>query len=170
MKLPPRRSDLELLVEKRWDPRRGVGRELGAIRAWLTTAFLLMLVFGRYLVPLFPIHPAWGTLSFYLPAVGLIFCWLLPIGIRKRTKRRYKKHNGFLCPWCRYPLTDLSDEGICPECGAGYERSVCVMLYDCAYREYQPDQFELKRREREAWGRALAIKKQSPPPQRGGGL
>tara|TARA_R110000782_G_scaffold13976_10_gene40968 strand:- start:10360 stop:10941 length:582 start_codon:yes stop_codon:yes gene_type:complete len=151
------RDDLRLLMSKRWDPRRGVGRRMGALRAWLTTLFLLLIVFGRFILVGLPAHPAWSSI-YLLPAVGLMLCWLVPIGIRRRTGRRVDAHGGFLCPWCRYPLTGLADAGVCPECGAGYERPVCAMLYRCAYRAFQPDQHELARREREAWTRAIEIR------------
>jgi len=149
--------DLKMLTSKRWDPRRGVGRRLGTLQVWLTSMFLLFIVFGRYLFIMIGGHPAWGF-AFLLPALGLILCWLIPIGIRRRTKRRAAEHDGFLCPWCRYALTGLPDAGTCPECGAGYERSLCMMLYQSVYRSYQPDQHVLAKRDREAWTKAIELR------------
>lgn len=151
--------ELKMLIDKRWDPRRGVSPLLGTIRAWLTGAFLILMVFGRYIIVALPISPAWNEVIF-VPPIGLIVCWLIPIGIRKRTKRRVLKHDWFLCPWCRYALTGLADQGVCPECGAGYRKDVCAKLYQYAYKAYQPDPHVLKGREAIAWREAIELREQ----------
>ena len=157
-------KELKLLVEKRWDPRRGVGKWLGATRYVSTGAFLFVLIFWRVFTvtkgmrQFSATHPAVLIQLFLLPVYGLIFCWLLPIAIRKRTQLKTIKHDWFLCPWCRYALTDLEDEGICPECGAGYRRDLCVSLYQCAYKSYMPDALTLKKRERKLWREALELR------------
>lgn len=159
--------DLQLLLSQRWDPRRGVGRRLGTIRAWLTTFFLIMIVFGRYITAGIATSPAGhvlGSIAYLFPAIGLILCWLIPWKIRARTKQRVSDHDGFLCPWCRYALTGLPDNGTCPECGVRYEKAICQKLYECIYRSYKPDQNEMNRRDRESWTRAIRLRDGITPP------
>lgn len=149
-------KELDRLVNKRVDPRRGVSQTLGTIRWGLGGAFSVLYV-------LFHLTPMteYAGLAMLVMAFGVIACWLIPIQIRRSTKERAKRHENFLCPWCRYALTSLPDEGTCPECGARYKRSVCVMLYQCAYREYQPSGDEIMKREREAWTEAIEMRDQS---------
>lgn len=149
-----RKKQLSALVGRRWDPRRGVGGVLGNTRFGLIVAFGVLLVFGGF-IPLVPGVPEPTITLTYAPLLGLIACWLLPITIRRRTKERVGRHGGFLCPWCRYGLSGLPDRGVCPECGSGYRADICRVLYDSAYRGYQPDPVVLKRREKWAWARAL---------------
>lgn len=159
---PANRRQLEELVSGRWDPRRGVGPRLGYVRWILTWVFLCTLVFGRFVpgkIGQMPLGGVAMAFAFIVPPAGLIACWLLPISIRTRTRRRYAAHGGFLCPWCRYPLTGLPEHGRCPECGSGFDAEACRTLYDCAYRAFRPDQHELARREREAWTRAIELRK-----------
>lgn len=147
-------KELKMLIDKRWDPTRGVGKWLGSIRYFLTGAFLVALVFGSYFSSL---HPLMGF-AYFVPAMGLIVCWMVPSAIRKRTQEKAQNHDWFLCPWCRYALTDLEDQGVCPECGAGYRREVCVVLYKGAYQSYKPSPQMLKKRETAAWREAIELR------------
>jgi hypothetical protein len=157
-------KELKMLIDKRWDPRRGVGKWLGTARYVFTGAFLFVLVFWRAFAitngtrQFVAVHPTVFSQLFLLPIYGLIFCWVLPKSIRKRTREKAIKHNWFLCPWCRYALTDLPDEGICPECGAGYRRGLCASLYQCAYKSYLPDAVTLKKRESKLWREAIELR------------
>lgn len=147
-------GQLDDLVNRRWDPRKGVGPRMGRCRAVLTAAFLGAVVFARFIpISVYGLHL--GSLLFWCIASALIVIWLLPVVIRARTRRLYREHAGFLCPWCRYPLSGLGERGRCPECGSGFRADACRTLYDCAYRAFQPDQVALKQRERLAWKQAL---------------
>jgi len=142
-------KELKMLIEKRWDPRRGVGKMLGTIRYGLVVSFGALIII-EFFIPIPGLY--------YLPVPGLIFCWLLPRGIRMRTRARTITSDWFLCPWCRYSLVGLEDQGVCPECGAGYRRDVCVSLYQCAYKAYQPDAVTLKKRESKLWREAIELR------------
>lgn len=96
-----------------------------------------------------------------LPPIGLIACWLIPIGIRLRTRRMYNELGGFICPWCRYGLHGLPDDGRCPECGNPYTRSVCEQLYTNVYRSYRPAPELLRESEHAAWSLMLELRRQS---------
>lgn len=155
------RRQLEELVSGRRDPRRGVGPGLGRVRWALTWLFFGALVFGGCFGGLVPRSVGGLPLAvvtanaYFLFGAGLAVCWLLPISVRARTRRRYQRHAGFLCPWCRYPLSGLPERGRCPECGSGFRADACRTLYDCAYRPFRPDPVTLKQRERTAWEQAL---------------
>ncbi len=149
-----RRELLDDLVSGRWDPRRGVGPRMGRCRSVLTAAFLGTLVFARFIpISVYDLHL--GSVLFWCIALALIVIWLLPVMIRARTRRLYREHAGFLCPWCRYPLSGLPERGRCLECGSGFRADACRTLYDCAYRAFQPDPFALRQREGLAWKQAL---------------
>lgn len=143
--------ELKMLIDKLWDPRKGVGKRLGMIRKVLIVSFGFSIGI-TFFVPI--------PFLMYLPVPGMIVCWILPRGIRVRAKARALKHDWFLCPWCRYALTGLEDQGVCPECGAGYRRDVCVQLYQYAYKPFQPDPHVLREREAIAWREAIELRDQ----------
>ncbi len=160
-------NDLRLLLEKKWDPVRGVGKTLGKIRAVFVTLFMIS-IFVSCLVP-------YLAGLYYIMAIPLIIFAIQPALTARRTQSRAKKHGWFLCPWCRYTLTGLDDEGTCPECGNPYEKQACVVLFESAYRGYKPDPNILKEREIKAWKRLIELRdgvmQPSPnEPQRGSGL
>lgn len=164
---PAEQRQLENLVSGRWDPHRGVGPRLGFVRWFFTWLFLCGLIFPRFLpgsVGGVPIAASLLGFAYVVPPVGLIVCWLLPISIRSRARRRYTAHGGFLCPWCRYPLTGLPERGRCPECGSGFDGQACRTLYDNAYRAFQPDTVTLKQRERQAWTAAMRARREPEHP------
>lgn len=160
-------NDLQLLLEKKWDPVRGVGKTLGKIRAFCVTLFMIS-IFVSCLVP-------YVAGLYYIMAIPLIICAIQPALTARRTQARAKKHGWFLCPWCRYTLTGLDDTGTCPECGNPYEKQACVVLFESAYRGYKPDPNILKQRESKAWKRMIelrdgSIDSSTNEPQRGSGL
>jgi hypothetical protein len=142
-------KELKILIEKRWDPRRGVGKTLGTIRYGLLIALVVFIGIG-YMVSIPWLH--------FLVIPVLILVWFLPRGIQARTKARLVRSDWFLCPWCRYSLVGLEDSGVCPECGAGYRKDVCVNLFQSAYRGYQPDPQVLKERESKLWHEAIELR------------
>jgi hypothetical protein len=142
-------QELKMLINKRWDPRLGMSKTLGTIRSVLLISLVVFIAIG-YLVSIPWLH--------FLAIPGLILCWLLPRGIRLRTKARAIKSDWFLCPWCRYSLVGLDDQGVCPECGSGYRKEVCERLYKSAYRGYQPDPQVLRDRETDAWTDAIILR------------
>ena len=153
------RQDLQLLIDKKWDPVRGIGKTLGKIRAFFVTLFMVS-IFVSCLVPYL------GGL-YYILAIPLIICAIQPTLTARRTQTRAKKHGWFLCPWCRYTLTGLDDTGTCPECGNPYEKQACVTLFELAYRGYRPDPMVQKQRESDAWRRLIELREgvthSSPP-------
>ena len=86
------------------------------------------------------------------------FCWLLTLKIRANTIVAMREHEGFLCPWCRYALTGLVDDGVCPECGIQYRRSLCKQLYASAYEHKGRDAGILRERERKLWREAIELR------------
>lgn len=160
-------DDLQLLLDKKWDPVRGVGKTLGKIRAVFVTLFMIS-IFVSCLVP-------YLAGLYYIVAIPLIACAIQPAITAKRTRSRASRNEWFLCPWCRYTLKGLDDEGTCPECGNPYEKQACTTLYKSAYRAYSPDPKVLKSRESLAWRRVIELRDgitHSSPnePQRGSGL
>ena len=149
-------KELDSLVSRHQDPRRGVSPILGTTR-WVVGGVVMV---GYFIIPFTPLRAYVGFLTLIMLA-GVLVTWLIPLEIRRATKKRAKRHGNFLCPWCRYALTSLPNEGVCPECGARYKRSVCEMLYQNAYRAYQPHFEELQRRETEAWTEAIRIRDES---------
>jgi len=141
--------ELDMLISKRWDPRKGVSKQLGTIRFFVLISFIGIFIIGE-IVSVPYLHLFW--------LITLIIVWLLPRGIRIRTKRKLEPHHWFLCLWCRYPLDGLDDEGVCPECGTGYRKDVCVNLYRSAYRGYTPDPAVLIEREKELWREAIKLR------------
>lgn len=134
---------------------------MGTIRSVLTIVFGGMMIFGQCLP--FTIGGVPVTALGWAAAPGLIVIWLIPSALRARTRRAYLRHDGFLCPWCRYALTGLPQEGKCPECGHGYQEQACRVLYHCAYRAYQPDPLTLKEREATAWREAIEARQRWAP-------
>ncbi|MBO6512853.1 MAG: hypothetical protein JJ974_02660 [Phycisphaerales bacterium] len=149
------RTELERLVSRRIDPRKGVSPTMGTVRWSLGGVFIA----GYIGINIAGFQQYAGLMM--LAALAAVFiCWLIPLEIRRATRKRAERHDNFLCPWCRYALTSLPDEGVCPECGSRYKKSVCQMLYQCAYRPYQPTVEELKARETEAWTEAIRLRDQ----------
>lgn len=151
-------KELHSLLHRGWDPRRGRGRWVGWSRWFGYTAIAVMLGAGFMMGPVMGPFALWYDLLFWGIVAGLIGCWLMTRGITARTRARARACDYFLCPWCRYDLTAGEDEGVCPECGARYEREACRELYISAYRDCQPEKHLLLERERVAWRRALELK------------
>ncbi len=147
-------NELKLLIEKRWDPRRGFGKRLGKFEAILGTMLTVLLIPSC----VSPKAAEVVGLLFLIPLGGLVLCWLWERSMKKKITRRVRETKGFMCPWCQYPFTGLSDEGRCPECGAGYRKKVCEALYENVFRAYQPDPHEHAKRESEAWREALELR------------
>ena len=144
------RHDLQLLIEKKWDPVRGVGKTLGKVRAICVTIFMVS-IFVSFFVPF--LAGLW-----YIAALLLIACAIQPAITAERTRMRARRNAWFLCPWCRYTLTGLKDVGTCPECGNRYDKQACITLFENAYRGYSPDPKVLKDREAKAWRRLIELR------------
>lgn len=146
-------KELKLLVERRWDPRCGKSRVLGKINlavAWVLTAAIIVTVTQFRDIPFWVIFSVCLVLQSY--------CWLLTLRTRVTTITSMRRHNGFLCPWCRYALTGLVDDGVCPECGVKYRRTLCEQLYACAYEPKQPDAESIRAEERRLWREAIELR------------
>ncbi|MCA9274437.1 MAG: hypothetical protein KDA29_00255 [Phycisphaerales bacterium] len=150
-----------LLSTKRWNPRIGRSRQVGVLieRIWLV--LILLLIIGPILIG--PLFLNIGTIPFG-DFVGLGFVILISIPVvwfrwkRHQYKARVLKNDYFLCPWCRYALTDLEDTGLCPECGVTYERELCRLLYKAEFAPIQPDLRIVQDRERRGWRRAIMLR------------
>ena len=150
-------KELKLLIEKRWDPRRGYGKTLGKIEGVL--GILTMILFVPSCVNTNVIQNI--EFLFLIPLGGLIACWIWEREMKTKITKRVKENKGFLCPWCQYPFAGLDDEGECPECGAGYRKELCEALYQNVFRSFQPDLHELAKRESEAWREAIELRDRS---------
>ncbi len=71
-------------------------------------------------------------------AVGTAINLILAIGVmplmRRRAKAFIRRHEGFICPSCHYPLGTLPDEGQCPECATLYTRAQVVDMWKWSYK------------------------------------
>ena len=146
-------KDLKLLVERRWDPRCGKSKVLGKINlavGWVLTLAIVVTVTQ------FRDIPFW--IIFTLCILMQSFCWLLTLKIRVSTISDMREHKGFLCPWCRYALTGLEDDGTCPECGVKYRRKLCEQLYTCAYEPKESNAEALKAEESRLWREAIELR------------
>lgn len=151
---------LDHLVKGRVDPRRGVSPWLGRMRVGAIWGLCIGFLFHSFLAGciVFPYSSAVGYGLILGSAAVWLACWLIPIGIRRRTLQLCNEHNYFLCPWCRYALVDLGDTGVCPECGHGFERSVCEQLYRNAYAPGHPLQSDIPHKERPLWSEAIRMR------------
>lgn len=152
-------KELKQLVEKRWDPRRGYGKTLGKIEGVLGIAMTILLVPSCVNTKAAQVV----GLLFLVPLGGLVVCWMWEREMKNKITKRVKEAKGFLCPWCQYPFVGLDDEGVCPECGAGYRREVCEALYQNVFRSFQPDPHELAKRESKAWREAIELRDGAAP-------
>jgi len=154
---------LILLLGGRVDPRRGVGRLLGTARVYVLPVYLaayaIALLIYKYNGS--GIASTAKSVIAYSTIAVLGACWLIPLGIRRRTRRRCHAHAYFLCPWCRYTLEGLDDDGLCPECGKRYERAVCEQLYANVYSPGAPKGDALERADRQAWSAAIRMQHRS---------
>lgn len=149
---------LKRLTSRQIDPRKGIGLFLGISRPYLAAAFFVAWLGGGCISALsFGLIPS-HAMAIVLPVLGFIVLlrWLIPRRIRIRTERRCKEQGYFLCPWCRYGLEGLPDEGVCPECGKRYERSNCYQLYRNAYGP-EPFPDVLRERDHKAWSEAIRM-------------
>ncbi len=65
-----------------------------------------------------------STASWIVHVVALGFFLITPpiwIGAHGSARRRYAKNEFRFCPFCRYSLKGVPDEGTCPECGESYK-------------------------------------------------
>tara|TARA_R110002111_G_scaffold54072_1_gene93681 strand:+ start:891 stop:1370 length:480 start_codon:yes stop_codon:yes gene_type:complete len=147
-------KELKMLIEKRWDPRRGYGKRLGKVEGVLGMAMAVLLI-----PSCMSTKATQGVgLLFLIPLSGLVICWLWEREMKAKITKRVKATEGFLCPWCQYPFTGLDEEGKCPECGAGYRKELCEELYQNVFRSFQPDPHELAMRESKAWREAIELR------------
>lgn len=156
--------EVDQLVRRRIDPRKGVGTILG-----MTKYLLFVLSISFFFIVIHGIIPAVqasgvGALKWMLIYIaffiGFLICWLIPIGVRKRTLAKARKYSFILCPWCRHGLSHLPELGKCPGCGAKFKRSICESLYQNAYREFRPSKEEFREREEQGWREAVWLRDQ----------
>lgn len=162
-----------LLTTKRWNPRIGRSRQVGVLLERLFIVAFVMLCLGSIF------FDSETVPYFDLSGFGFVILILIPVVWFRWKRHQYKAlvrdNDYFLCPWCRYALTDLEDTGLCPECGVTYERELCRLLYKAEFAPIQPDLRQVQAREGRAWRRAILLRdgviEPSPnEPQRGSGL
>ncbi len=153
---------LKRLVDRQIDPCKGVRFAVGMLRPFLLPAGVIGWFGGRYIEWLTGGLLTANAVSILLPVSVIIWLttWLIPIRIRLHTERVCREHDWFLCPWCRYPLTDLPDSGRCPECGKRYERANSCQLYRNAYGP-EPFPEVLRERDHKAWSEAISMQHDS---------
>lgn len=136
-----RKQELRALVLKRIDPRTNTGIVSGMLLSWGWWVYFMAMVF----MP---------TIFLFLIIPTLVVC-LIYIKRRVLIQKRVEQCDHFLCLWCRYPLCDLPDDGVCPECGGGYRKELCRTLYQYAYAGFSPGTKVMQQREKWLWARAL---------------
>ena len=77
-----------------------------------------------------------GWMWFVDLALVVVFFGLIALGLveRSKTRRLLNETDCRLCLSCRYILTELPDEGVCPECGEEYELNYLRAEWRDAYR------------------------------------
>ena len=119
------KREIRNLVHGVWDPRKTITPQLGEILNWLwriyfVLVFLMLLDFISTFV----------IIGFFFVGVG---CFILAKARAVPIARLCDRHHRELCLWCQYPLTDLEEQGQCPECGGGYRKDLCRELYRLAF-------------------------------------
>lgn len=147
-------KDLEMLVDRKWDPRQAKGKQASRVLSGLAIAFGVLYLLASSFLRQFAVSD-WIIFGFLAVVVAppLWYRWH-----SRQTRKIARQHDYVLCPWCQYVLVDLSDHGPCPECGVAYERELCRTLYKAAYAPIQPDWNERSRIERIAWRRAIMLR------------
>lgn len=92
------------------------------------------LVLAFMLLSVLHVLPRPPAIVFGITSLVLIFGSRAINHWHDRLTRRYihallLPHHGFVCLRCHYPLTSLSDEGQCPECGTLYTREQTVRAW-----------------------------------------
>ena len=138
-----RKKELRQLLKKRNDPRIRHGYALGYFRGWAGVVFGVVV----------------ALIAAFSVIIGLIVIVIFVLGVlimRSMDMSQAARNDYFMCPWCRYALTNLPDQGLCPECGARYKREVCRELYlSASQSRSEIDKKIIACREKWAWARAL---------------
>ena len=119
------KREIRSLVNKRWDPRLKISPLMGTIYRWIWRIYYILLALW-----VFEVVSGLVMLGFIISGVCFYVytkARLMPIA------RLCDRHHRELCLWCQYPLTDLEEQGQCPECGGGYRKDLCRELYRLAF-------------------------------------
>ena len=136
-----RKKELRALILRRIDPRKNRG-----IMSWT----LIPLGWVVYFVAL-----VFKPIIFFYLLMPFVIVFFIHHKRQAGIYNRVIRCDHYLCVWCRYPLCDLPDVGVCPECGSGYRKELCQMLYRYAYAGLSPGTKVLQQREKWLWARAL---------------
>ena len=144
------KREIHGLVHGHWNPMLKISPRMGLVNRWIWRLYYILL-----------------SLWFFELLSGFFILGFIAIGVGYFVYRKVRVvpfarlcdlHNRELCVWCQYPLTDLPEEGLCPECGGGYRKELCRILYRFAFYgfEVEPNGVRAKiKKYKWLWARAI---------------
>lgn len=157
--------ELRLLVSKMRDPRRAYSGAFYTVRnlsgagvPLCVSLFVISLSYLRVIINFV------GLMIYGCMILALVAHILAKLADRS-IRRKAVQADWFLCPWCRYDLTQCGETGRCPECGNPYEQRVCQQLYKNAYQRFQPEKEKLIESNQAAWRRMIELREGIAKPE-----
>ena len=152
------------------DPRRGFGTAQGIVRkivgvlvlADFVGWILILLLSAPLAIPfgyLGGLVAGWkGQAAGAIAGMVVFIAWVFrATWIQAKVELAGKECDYELCLWCHHSITGLSNRGICPECGKGFDRAVSQALLKQIFQpaSYTAASKVVNTRSAQLWARAL---------------